>query len=109
MYLSMIKLYFAVLLLNTPTLLQAQNFSPLVTYSVGNTAFPSALAMGDMNGDGYLDIVTSNAEPNQPTVLTNRKDGTFGVANLFDANAHSVLEDVAVGDVMKDGYPDEVV
>jgi hypothetical protein len=103
------KLYFAALLLNIPTLLYAQNFSHLVTYLVGNSTFPSALAMGDMNGDSYLDIVTSNAGPNQPAVLTNRKDGTFGVANLFDANAHSTLEDVAVGDVTKDGYAEAVV
>jgi hypothetical protein len=107
--LSMKKLYFIALLLNSPFFTYAQTLSPLITYPIGNDTFPSALVMGDMNKDGYPDITTCNQGPNMPAVLINLKNGIFRAGNLFNSNAHSVLQDVAVGDVTNDGYPETVV
>jgi hypothetical protein len=39
--------------------------------------------MGDLNGDGYADLVTANASANAVAVLLNHKDGTFYTPSLL--------------------------
>src|SRR5579863_9362606 len=50
-------------------------FGPATNFPVGNS--PLAIAMGDFNGDGKLDLVVVNQGDNTVSVLLGNGDGTF--------------------------------
>ncbi|CAN7760566.1 FG-GAP-like repeat-containing protein [Bradyrhizobium sp. LjRoot220] len=70
-------------------------------YSVG--ANPAGLAVGDINGDGRLDIVTSSPGSLNTWILFGNGDGTFGTAipNLMAVPSSNF--EVALGDLNGDG------
>jgi hypothetical protein len=61
------------------------------------------LAAGDLNGDGLVDLVTTNW-PRGVAILLNRGGGTFGPRHVFVP--HRRAFSVAVGDVNGDGRLD---
>ncbi|MEO6829656.1 MAG: VCBS repeat-containing protein, partial [Acidobacteriaceae bacterium] len=84
------------------------NFSTAATYPVGQQ--PYWVATGDLNNDGYSDLVTANTSLNSPqgtvSVLMNRADGS---GNFNAAASYSVGRlpyQVAIGDLNGDGIPD---
>ena len=111
---------------NNPDLLAA-NYAAAggVTYRLGNGAggFGASsttvavgtnirdLALGDLNGDGHLDVVTANniASGNSLSVAlgTGNATGTFGPAANYAAGSEP--QAVALGDVDADGDLDAVV
>ncbi len=78
-------------------------------YTVGSQPF--WIASGDLNGDGYPDLVTANTNVNGPTgtvsVLLNNKNGTFADAATYTVGNQPYQ--VAIGDINGDGYPDLAV
>jgi len=68
--------------------------------------FTNSLVAGDMNGDGYLDLITGNW-PGQSYIYLNDGQGNFPVQNRrpFGTDAEKIIS-VAVGDVNGDGYLD---
>ena len=50
-------------------------FQVQVAYDVGSG--PLSVSLGDVNGDGHLDIVTANWFADNVSVLLGREDGTF--------------------------------
>jgi len=56
-------------------------FTASISYKVGKT--PIDIASGDLNGDGFDDIVTVNAGGKSVSVLFSRGDGTFDPAVDF--------------------------
>lgn len=81
-------------------------FANAVTYNAGLTGAPVAVAVGDVNGDGHPDIVTSTSNSVSVGVLLNNGDGTFGAATNYSVG--SGASSMALMDVNGDGHLDIV-
>jgi hypothetical protein len=81
-------------------------FAKPISYPVG--AGPFGLAEGDLNGDGYPDLVTANSNDNTFSVLLNKGDGrgTFNPATSYHGSGGQ--EDTIIADMNGDGHPDIV-
>ena len=83
------------------------------TGTFGNTTSPAvslgsfAIAVGDFDGDGRLDMVAANDSAGTVSILHNNGDGTFTVTGT-PAAGPSVWS-IAVGDFNGDGHPDVAV
>jgi FG-GAP-like repeat/Bacterial Ig-like domain (group 2) len=85
-------------------------FQTAVNYATGSG--PPSVAIGDLNGDGYPDLVLANygISPDfqgSVSVLLGNGDGTFQPAVNYEAGTSS--DSVAIGDLDGDGHPDLVV
>ncbi len=65
---------------------------------------PRSVALGDVNGDGLLDIVAANVLGDDVSVLSGRGGGEFEPQRAFDVGDGPF--DLALGDVNGDGLPD---
>ncbi|MCH7701515.1 MAG: VCBS repeat-containing protein, partial [Planctomycetes bacterium] len=74
-------------------------------YAVGNR--PVSAATGDLDGDGDLDLVTTNLHEGTISVLLNNGDGTFADHVKYEAGFEPAS--VAIGDLDDDGDLDLVV
>ena len=92
-------------LLSIPATVAAIDFAAPKSYPVGMT--PAAIAVGDFNGDGKIDIAVANTGSGNVSVLLGNGDGTFQPASSFSAgNSPSAI---AVGDFNGDGKLDLAV
>ena len=66
---------------------------------------PEAVALGDFNGDGFVDAVTANSYNDGISIVLNNGDGTFGAPTTISGTA----SDVAIADIESDGRLDIVV
>lgn len=78
-----------------------------VTYPAADV--PERLAAADMNGDGRLDVVTTEVAAVALGVLLGNGDGTFGAETLTAAPFVQHPPNIAVGDLNSDGKPDVVI
>ncbi len=69
----------------TGSVLTTSSFSPAVNYFTG--AGPRSVQSGDVNGDGFQDLVVSSWNHNQIAVLLGTGQGTFGAPHFFSAGA----------------------
>ena len=96
---------------NVGVLLGGDNgtFGSMTTYSTGSGSVPVQLALGDMNGDGRLDIVCTNYYSNSVGVLLGNGDGTFATMMSCSTGARCLPYPVALGDINSDHHLDIVV
>ena len=82
-------------------------FAPATTYSVGVSGTGSyAIAAGDWNADGNVDLAVANSGANTVSFLMGNGDGTFRLAGSVGVG--SGPRSIAVGDFNEDGRPDLV-
>jgi hypothetical protein len=65
------------------------------------------MAMGELSGDGHLDLAVANGASNTVSVLLGHGDGTFAAKVDYETGNHPVS--VAIGDLNGDSKPDLVV
>lgn len=90
------------------------SFLPPATYDSG--CLSNAVAIGDFDGDGRMDVVVANwyqnctgaSGPGAVSVLRGKGDGTFSPPTQYFSGGIGAFS-VAIGDVNGDGKPDLVV
>ena len=82
-------------------------FQPAVNYFLGGGSNPVAVALGDFNHDGFLDMVVANTFSNVVGVLLGNGNGTFQTAVTYMVSGGPHALDVA--DFNGDGNSDLAV
>ncbi len=98
---------------NTSTIgsITSSSFATGVTFTVGNSQY--GVAIGDIDKDGWPDIVTCNYSTNNISIL--RNNGIYGsitsssFATAVNFNVGTGPRDVKIADIDGDGKPDIVV
>lgn len=81
------------------------SFQSATNYEAGEN--PAAVAAGDVNGDGRVDLVVSNYSGASVSVLMGNNDGTFQASLNYAAGPTPYW--IAAGDFNGDGRPDLAV
>ena len=81
-------------------------FAPPVVYPLPAGSSPEALAMGDVNGDGYPDLATANAGNSTVGLLLGQGNGTFGPATSYALGLMAGPLGIALADLNNDGRLD---
>jgi hypothetical protein len=84
--------------LDTTFVQTSQPFSPLAT-----GAGPASIAVTDLNGDGYPDIIVANRIDQTVSVFLGNGDGTFQLPKTFAIGPR--VWRLTVGNVVNDGKP----
>jgi hypothetical protein len=83
-------------------------FGPETAYPTGLAgSHPRSIAVGDFNGDGWLDLVYVTYDADTAWVLPNAGNGTFGAPTTYPSVAHAIR--VQAADLSGDGHPDFAV
>ena len=80
-------------------------FGTATNFAVGNG--PLSVAVGDFNGDTFLDLAVTNVFSNNVSILLGNGTGSFGTATNFAVGSAPVS--VAVGDFNGDTFLDLAV
>lgn len=83
-------------------------FHSLPEVSLGSNRYPTGVALGDVNHDGHLDVVTANYHGDSVSVLLGGGDGTLGPPAERPTESGAETSNLALGDLNGDGYLDVI-
>jgi hypothetical protein len=83
-------------------------FAAEITLSTGDDSQPESVAVGDFNGDDYLDITFINYITRQVGVFLGHGDGTFTAKKMFPIGVGARPHSIAAGDLNGDTHLDVV-
>lgn len=98
-------------ILNSPSSTFGGLGNPATAFTAGNlydvapAKGPLAVATGDVNGDGFADIVAVNGKSKNISVLLNQGNGTFGEPTVFGTGGKKP-SDLVLGDFNADSFLD---
>jgi hypothetical protein len=84
-------------------------FATVTTYSAGIGSRPYSVAVGDVNNDNQLDIISANTGSSSIGVFLGHGNGTFATVTTYSVGIGSHPYSVAIGDVNNDNQLDIVV
>ncbi|GAA3920942.1 T9SS type A sorting domain-containing protein [Hymenobacter algoricola] len=87
-------------------------FQTPIYYNINTSVEPVAIAVADVNGDGWPDVYTANVRASSVSAFINRGDGTFPPGSFsysMGVNSNFNPVDIAVADMDADGRPDLIV
>ncbi|MFJ8159449.1 FG-GAP-like repeat-containing protein [Streptomyces sp. NPDC096136] len=83
-------------------------FGAATRFGLAGGTGPQGIAAADLNGDGHLDLVTSNSSTGTLSVLLGDGDGGFGTASSVPAGL-TLPSKLTLSDVNEDGKQDAVI
>jgi hypothetical protein len=78
-------------------------FAAVTTYAVGEQSIPHKVQVGDLNGDGWPDLVMANWSTDNVGVLLGSGRGVFGQYRTYSTGPKSQPLGLALGDLNGDG------
>jgi hypothetical protein len=87
----------------------SEPFGGVISYPTGDGSQPHSVAIGDLNNDGWSDIVTANYGNDNISVLFGRRNGIFDPFMTYPTENGSAPYSVAVADFNSDIYLDIAV
>ena len=98
----------AALLALVPAASAQLNFATAERFGLGGGVRPSAVALGDVNGDARLDLATANEDSGSASVMLGTRTGGFGPARSVSLGGARSPLSVALGDLNADARLDLV-
>jgi hypothetical protein len=104
----------AVLVNSTPPGAEAASFQPYQSFSIGDARSPNSIALGDLNRDGRLDVLTANLQSPRPggSVFINTTApgaAVVGFAAAQQLDAGGIPKGAALMDFDGDGALDMLI
>jgi streptogramin lyase len=87
----------------------SQPFAGVTTYTTGDGSQPHSVAVGDLNNDGWSDVVVANYGTNNLGILLGYSHGVFGTMITYSTGIGSAPYSVAIADFNNDTHLDIVV
>ncbi|CAF1157415.1 unnamed protein product [Adineta steineri] len=85
------------------------SFQKQITFSTGLGSAPNAVAVADLNNDGWLDFVAVNSGSGNVGVFLGLSNGTFSNQTIYSTGMRSFPVAISIVDLNNDSYLDMVV
>ncbi|CAF4016179.1 unnamed protein product [Adineta steineri] len=85
------------------------SFQNQITFSTGTNSAPAAVAVADLNNDGWLDFVSGNSGSGNVGVFLGLSNGTFSNQTAYSTGFKSLPIAITIVDLNNDSYLDMVV
>ncbi|CAF1230221.1 unnamed protein product [Rotaria sordida] len=85
------------------------NFTTAAIYSAGIGSMPSRIAVGDIDNDNHLDIVSANTGSSSIGIFYGYGNGSFSSVTIYSTAMSSYPQAIAIGDINNDNLLDIVI